>query len=198
MLAASALGVSGVAASRRSPKGGGQPQSHLPQVQGRTKTKAQRYREFRYPQQYDQPQQDNTHRPTSRPARTRTHANHVRPHLRHAAGRHGGRRHQSRETARWRRRTWLPRPAGERRVSALHDDEPQQARSGRQPQARTRARAADAHGQRRRRVGGELSRWHHGQAGLGLRHAVQNQPRPDLLRHHWLWSHRAVCRQRRF
>ena len=37
LLAAQALGVSGAAASRRRPKAGGQPRSHLPQVPGRTK-----------------------------------------------------------------------------------------------------------------------------------------------------------------
>ena len=45
-----ALGVSGVAASRRRPQAGGQPRSYSLQVPGRTKLRTQRYPDFKYPQ----------------------------------------------------------------------------------------------------------------------------------------------------
>ena len=50
------------------------------------------------------------------------------PDVRHAARRHGRRRGQGREAARRRRLARLPRAARERRVGAVHDAEPQQAR----------------------------------------------------------------------
>ena len=99
------------------------------------------------------------------------------PDLRHDARRHGRRRDQGREAARRRRRARLSRAARERRVGAVHDAEPQQARHRAQPEAPGGPRRAAAHGARRRRADRELPPRHAREARPRLRRARRRSTR---------------------
>ena len=108
-----------------------------------------------------------------RHARPRPHASHRRPHRRPDPGRHGRRRDQGRAIA----RRAFP-PAFRRRLGAV--DEPQQARAGRRPAHRGRARGADAAGAQGRCLHGSLHAGRDRQAGLRLGDAQQGEPAADL------------------
>ena len=111
--------------------------------------------------------------PLIRHPRPRPHASHRRPDRRPDPGRHGRRRDQGRAAA----RRAFP-PAFRRRLGAV--DEPQQARAGRRPAHRGRARGADAARPQGRRLHGGLHAGRDRQAGLRLGQARQGEPAADL------------------